>query len=464
MTKDLRSYLELLRKNNSRELVTVKREVNPKFELSGVISKLDAEGKYPAVMFEKVKGSRFPVICNLLANRSKIALALSTCEEKLNEEFRMRAASPLSVKLVKGGPVKEIILKGDDVNMGQFPQIIHNEKDGGPYITAGVMIARDPETGTYNDGCYRHMIQDKTTLGIHLAETSHATRIYSKCEEQNEPMDVAIVLGHHPAFLLGSLSFVPFGTNELEVDGGVMGENLEVVKCETSDLPVPAHAEIVIEGKIQPKERREEGPIGEYSGVYGSQRLSPRIHVTAITMRKDPIFHDLYPGGAEHILWGGTPRLAQIYQRIRMVVPGVRDVYMPISGCSRFICYISMKKNMDTDPREAILAAFTADPFLKYCIVVDPEINIFDDSKVLYAISTRVEPDRDVFLIRGCRGSPIDPTATEGYTKDGPVRYVVTKVGIDATKPLAGYPETINVPGAERIVLEEYLESLKITV
>jgi 2,5-furandicarboxylate decarboxylase 1 len=457
MGKDLRVFLDKLQKTAPEEVLRVKREVDPNFELSGVIAKLEQESKYPAVLFEKVKGTKFPVICNLLANRKKMAVALDTTEEKLNEEFRLREENSLPLKTVTDGPIKEVVLKGNGVNLLQLPQIVHNEKDGGPYISAGVMIIKDPDTGAYNDGCYRHMIKNKNTLGIHLSQTSHAYRIYTKYEQKNEPMDVAIVIGHHPAFLLGSLSFVPYGMNELEVDGGIMGENLEVVKCETVDLVVPAHAEIVIEGRIPPKVRKPEGPFGEYTGVYGPQRLNPEIEVTAITMRKDAIFHDLYPSGAEHLLWGGTPRLSQIYKRIKMVVPGVKEVYMPVSGCCRFICYISMEKIMDTEPREAIMAAFTADPFIKYCVVVDTDVNIFDDTKVLYAISTRLQPDNDVFVIKGCRGSPLDPTGTEGYTRGGRERYVVTKVGIDATKPLSGYPESVSVPGGEKIKLEDYL-------
>jgi 2,5-furandicarboxylate decarboxylase 1 len=457
MAKDLRSFLDKLQKVAPKELARIEHQVDPKFELSGIIAKLEQESKYPTVLFEKVKGTRFPVICNLLANRKKMAVALDTTEEKLNEEFRLREEKPLPLKTVKDGPVREVILTGKNINLLQFPQIVHNEKDGGAYISPGVMIVKDPDTGVYNDGCYRHMIKNKNTLGIHLSETSHAYRIYSKYEKRNEPMDAAIVLGHHPAFLLGSLSFVPYGTNELEVDGGVMGENLEVVKCETVDLVVPAHAEIVIEGRILPKVRKSEGPFGEYTGVYGPQRVNPEVEVTAITMRKDAIFYDLYPSGAEHLLWGGTPRLSQIYKRIKMVVPGVKEVYMPISGCCRFICYISMEKIMDTEPREAIMAAFTADPFIKYCVAVDTDVNIFDDAKVLYAISTRLQPDNDVFVIRGCRGSILDPTGTEGYTREGLVRYVVTKVGIDATKPLSGYPESVSVPGGEKIKLKDHL-------
>jgi 2,5-furandicarboxylate decarboxylase 1 len=458
MAKDLRSYLQNLRRVAPEELVAVKRQVDPRFELAAILAKLEKESKYPAVIFEKVKGTKFPVICNLLANRKKMAVALDTTEDRLNGEFRKREANPLPVKHVKKGPVKEFVFTGKNINLGQFPQIVHNERDGGAYITPGVMIVKDPDTGAYNDGCYRHMIKGKKTLGIHLSQTAHALRVYHKYEERNEPMDVAIVLGHHPAFLLGSLSFVAFGTNELEIDGGVMGENLEVIRCETVDLEVPAYAEIVIEGKIKPKERKKEGPFGEYTGVYGPERMNPEIDVTAITMRKDAMFYDLYPGGAEHLLWGGVPRLSQIYNRIKMVVPGVRDVHMPVSGCCRFICYVSMEKIMDTEPREAIFATFTADPFIKYCVTVDPDINIFDDTKVLYAIATRLQPHEDVFAIGGCRGSPLDPTGTEGFTKEGSVRYVVTKVGLDATKPLAGFPATISVPGTDKIVLEKYLE------
>jgi len=450
-------FLDMVKKKAPDLIATVKREVDPKYELAGVVAKLEKEGRTPIVIFNKVKGTEFPVICNLVAGLRQQALSLDTTEQKMNEEFRKRESSPKPVKVVKTGPVKEVVLKGDDVDLTKFPQIWHNAKDGGPYITPGVMIVKDPETGRYNDGCYRHQIKDKNTLGIHISQTAHAFRVYTKYEDLNKPMDVAIVLGHHPAYILGSLSFVGFDVDELEIDGGIMNEPLEVVKGETVDLLVPSQAEIVIEGKIQPKVRKKEGPFGEYTRVYGPERMNPEIDVTAITMRKKPYFYDLYPGGAEHLIWGGTPRLSQIFRRISMVAPGVKDVYMPISGNCRFICYICLEKQMDTDPREAIMAAFTADPFIKYAVVVDPDINIFNEAEVLYAIANRLQPLKDVFVIPDSRGSPLDPTGEDGYTVRGKERFVVTKVGIDATKPLSGYPETISVPGIEKINLKDYL-------
>lgn len=448
MTKDLRSYIELLEKIAPEEVIRIKRKVSPIFETSAIAAKLEQKNKFPLIIFENVEGSKIPIVTNLLADVRKMAIALGTTVEKLNEEFRKRESNPLPPKVVADGPVKEVVMTGNKVDLTKLPICAHNEKDAGPYITAGVMIMKDPETKAYNDGCYRLMLKGKNKLGVHFAEVSHSFTIYKRSEEIGEPLQVAIVIGHHPAFLLGALSFVPLGTDELAVDGGIMGEPLEVVKCETNDLLVPANAEIVIEGEIPVKVREREGPLGEYTGLYGKEMMNPVVNVKAITMREKPIYYDVLPGHTEQVLWGGTPRISFIYKTVKIACPSVKDVFMPPSGRCRFICYISVDKKAEGEPKNAIFGAFTADPYIKYCVAVDPDVNIFDDSSVLKAIALWCKADRDIFIIRRAKGSPLDPTASEGY--------LVTKIGIDATRPLVGAQEMVKVPNMEKCNLKDY--------
>lgn len=310
------------------------------------------------------------------------------------------------------------------------------------------MIIKNPDTQTYNVGCYRLMIKDKKRMAVHLNEVHHAYHIYTSYEERFQPMDVAIVIGHHPAFLLGSCCQTPLGIDELKVCAGILGEPLEIVKCETVDLHVPAYSEIVIEGRIPPNIRVEEGPFGEITGLYSPVLKTPLIEVSAITMREDAIFHNLYTPSPDHFIWDGMGRMSRLYKLVKQVVPTVKEVYLPPSGAP-FTCVIALKKMRETDPKDAILATFIGDHLVKYCIVIDEDVNIFDEGEVFHAVVTRLNPDEGLFSLKRCSGNPIDPIATQGYTIKGKIPYIVTKVGIDATKPLSGFPEDAKPKGVK---------------
>jgi 2,5-furandicarboxylate decarboxylase 1 len=447
--RDLRGYLEALAEHGSEELNYVDRKVDPKFELAAVLAKLEFENRYPAVLFRHVGDSRIPALSNLFATRKRLALGLQ-CEEKdLNKVYRERENNRIEPRLVSKGPVKEIIHKRDEVDLTKLPVVTHNEKDAGPYITAGAMVMKDPETGLRNVGIYRHMVYGPMEMGVHFAETSHSNLIYEKYRKRAQPMEIAITVGMDPAFYLGVLSFVPFGVDEYTVVGGLMQSPLDLVRCETVDLEVPSMAEMVIEGTIDPQELRLEGPFGEFTTLYGKPLMNPVIRVSAITMRKDPIYLDIFSGHIDQQLVGGTPRLGSIYKAVQMACPTVKEVYMPPSGCCRLTCYISIEKRHEGEAKNAICAAFAADPFIKYVVVVDTDVDLFHDSNIWRAIATRVSVEEDVFYIKDAKGHPLDPTAKKDF--------LVGKVGVDATKPLAGYPETVTVPGSQSIDLQNYI-------
>lgn len=443
--QDLRTFLDKVREEG--ELVEITKPINPRFGIAAVAAKLEEFNRYPVLYFSNVEGSRFPVVTNLFASRKRLAMALGCDEASLNAVYREKEDKLTKPVILSSGPVQEVIFYESEVNLYDLPIVTHNEKDGGPYITAGAMVVKDPETGIRNVGVYRHMLHGRNKLGIHMAEVSHVNLIWEKYLKRGLPMPVAITIGHHPAFYLGVLSFVPFGVDEYEVVGGLMGEPLELVKCKTVDLEVPARAEIVLEGYIAPEERQKEGPFGEFTTLYGGVHDYPVVTVTAISMRHDPIYLDCFSGHRDHQLLGGTGRLSTIFKTVRMACPTVQDVFMPPSGCCRFICYIAIKKRHEGEAKNAAAAAIAADPFIRYVVVVDDDINIFDDSAVLKAIATRVRPGEDIFVISKAKGHPLDPTAVQDF--------LVTKIGIDATKPLVGYPETIRVPGKEHVDFNE---------
>ena len=213
-TKDLKSYLQLLEKTLPDEIAVTDRTVDSKFELPAVIAKLAGLNRYPAVMFNRVGGSNLPVVSNLFASRKRLALALECAEKELHEVYRVREDKKVDPEVVATGPVKEVVKTKGSIDLTQLPIITHNEKDAGPYITAGAMVIKDPETGIRNVGMYRHRLHNKQQIGVHLAETSHSCLIYEKYVRMGKPMEVAITIGMHPAFYLGVLSFVPFGVDE----------------------------------------------------------------------------------------------------------------------------------------------------------------------------------------------------------------------------------------------------------
>lgn len=444
---DLRSFLAQL--SGTGEIVNVKKEVSPVYEVSALVSRLEMEKQYPAVMYEKVSNSTIPVVTNLFASRKRLAIALGTTEGKLNEVYRKREDHRILPVLCENAPVQEVVLQGDDVNLYDLPVVTHNEKDVAPYISAGCMAVKDPETGIYNVGIYRHMLQGKNKIGIHLAETSHATFIYEKYCAMGKPMPVAITIGHHPAFYLATVSFVPLGISEYEVAGGLMQEPLALTKCISVDLEVPAMAEIVLEGEIHPTERALEAPFGEFTKLYGKQRQNPVVTIKTITMRKKPIYLDCFSGHLDHQLLGGTGRLSVIYKAVRAACPTVRDIFMPPSGSCRLSCYISIKKRHEGEAKNAIMAAFGADPFIRFGVVFDEDVDIFKDYETINAIVTRTDAAVDCFIVKGAKGHPLDPMAQK--------EFLVTKVGIDATKPMTGFGDTVRVPGADTLRIEDYL-------
>jgi 2,5-furandicarboxylate decarboxylase 1 len=431
--KDLRSYMDQLAKRPGN-LLTTEVSVDPKLELTRIVYKLEKQNKRPAVFFKKVRGSDLPVLTNLFGNRDRLALALDTTEEKLNQVYRDRERGLIPPKMVDSGFIQERVMTGDEVDLTQLPIVHHNSGDAGPYITAGVTTVKDPDTNIRNAGMYRYMLRDKNQMSVHLAEASHVFYIYRKYCEKKQNMPIAITIGAHPSFYLGSLSFCGIDTDEYDVMGGLLGSPMEIVKCKSVDLEVPAAGEICLEGYIDWEKRALEGPFGEWHTLYGEAMNYPVATITAMTMRNNPIYHDLCSGDAEHQLLGGIPRLGQIYNQVKVACPGIREVYMPPSGCCRTACYISIKKFVEGEAANGAAAVFSADPFVRHAVFVDEDVNIFDDGEVLRAINLNMDVSK-CFIINNAKGSPIDPASRNG---------VVTKIGIDATRPLKSKFARIN--------------------
>ena len=454
-TPDLRGFIEFLEAEHPDQLVRVTKEVDPRYGVSGILHRLERDGRFPLVIFENVMGSDIPLVANMHADLTRLGLALGITDgdvKRFLAECAARQANPIAPIDVETGPVHEVVKLGDDIDVEALPICTYHELDAGKYITAGLALMRDPDTGINNVGIYRHQVHEKNLLGIQVSETADANVIWKKYEQRGEPCPIAIIIGHHPAFVIGSLCFSPMDSDELHLAGGMLQRPVPLVPCKTIPLEVPADAEIVIECLTRPGERRTEAPFGEYPGTYGPARMNPVLEIKAITHRRQPLYQNAFVGHADNLLLSGVIRTTYIENTVRIACPTVRAVAVPRAGRFRFICYIAIERMIEGEAKAAAMAAFVADPFLKYVVVVDHDVDIDSDTEVLHAIATRVRADRDIFMVPYAKGSPLDPAS---YDPAGG-SHLVTKVGIDATRK-DNYPAEISVPGADEIDLADFI-------
>ncbi len=421
MAMDLRGFLDELRRVDPEDLVVVSKELDPRYEITALVVKLEREGRRPALLLNKVRGTSFRVLTNLNASRKRLALALQTQPRQMVGEYLKRLSEPLAPVRVADAPVKDVIYRGNQVNLLELPQIIHHEGDAGPYMTAAVAVARDPESGLVNASFNRLMIKSERHTGIHLTPGKHLWEFYKNAEARGQALQAALVLGLHPAWELGALRLGSIVEDEMTAMGSLAGEPLGVVRCETIDVYIPARAEMVLEGEIPPHQREEEGPLGEFTGYSLGTRRREIFNVKAITHRKDALFQDIAVGHLDHLLLSTIPIEANIFRAVQAMVPSVRAVRVP----APFTAYVSIEKRAEGQPTNAILSVLGSDMYIKTVVVVDHDVDVFSDREVTWALATRVQPDRDIIIIRNARGSDLDPsTLVDGVT---------SKVGIDAT-------------------------------
>ena len=454
-TPDLRGFIAYLEAEHPEEVIRIRKEVDPKFGVSGILERLERDGKFPLVIFENVKGSHIPLVANMHASfeRLRYALGMERGDVKtFVKECAARQAHPIDPVMVDSAPAQEVVSLGSDVDVEQLPICTYHEKDAGKYITAGLAVMRDPETGINNVGIYRHMVHEKNLLGVQLSETADGNIIWKKYEKRGLPCPIAIVIGHHPAFFIGALCFSTLDSDEIRIAGGMLQRPVPLVRCKTIPLDVPADAEIVLECEIRTVERRAEAPFGEYPGTYGPRRMNPVLEVKAITRRRDPLYQNAFVGHADNLLLSGLIRTSFIEETIKIACPMVRAVNVPRAGRFRFICYVAIEKMQEGEAKLAAMAAFVADPFLKFVVVVDHDVDINNDTDVLHAIATRVRADTDTFMVPYAKGSPLDPASYDPASGSN----LVTKMGIDATRK-SNYPDEIRVPGYEAIDMEAFI-------
>ncbi len=406
-----REFIKQLR--SSGRLTEVKDPVSAKFKAPSIAS--DTEGP---VLFHDVDGSK--AIMNVLGSREELASMLgvdrSSIIQKLSE-----VQPDGEVKVVDNSPTMEVI--EEDVDLFSLPIMTHFEKDGGPYITAGIVVSEFE--GVMNAAIHRLQVVGKDKLAARLVPPRHSYVLHKKASEKGDPLPVAIVISPHPAITFASTTRVPEG-KEFHYASALLGRPVELFEC-SNGVKVP-HAEIVLEGYIDPEERVDEGPFVDITGTYDLVRKEPVIHITRILHRKDPIYHGILPAGSEHLLMMGVPYEPRIFRAVSEVTT-VKNVVLTEGGCCYLHAVVQIEKQTEGDAKNAIMATFAAHTSLKHVIIVDEDIDIFDMQDVEFAIATRVKGDSDIMIIPNVRGSSLDPRGAEDGT--------TTKVGIDATKVLA---------------------------
>lgn len=442
----LREWLDYLAA--SHRLAVVRPGVSLRFELAAIAKRLDGT---KATFFPRPGGHAVPVVSGLVSDRGWMAEAMGVSEDRMLPHFQHAAMNPLPNNEVKTGPVQEIVHRHVDLQK-LLPLPTHNELDSGPYITAGMIFSRNPDSGAQNVTIHRMQLSGPNRLGV-LLLPRHTLAYYRMAEERGEDLPIAIVVGVDPLTLLASQAIAPLDFDEMTVAGALHGRPFDVVKCLTNDVRVPAEAEFVLEGRILARAREPEGPFGEFPQYYGERAERHVIEIDVVTHRKDPIFHTVGGGGLEHLLLGGIPREATLLSHLQRSFPSVRDVHLSRGGVCRYHLRVQIRKTSEGEAKNVICAAFGAHYDLKQVIVVDEDVNIHDPIEVEWAVATRSQPDRDLVIISNAQGSKLDPSTDDG---------VGSKMGIDATKPLSA-PEMkykrIRIPGEDDIDLNALLNA-----
>lgn len=440
--RDLREYLQRL--TEMGKLKVIDRPVDKDWEIaavSRVAFQSIPEPERPALMFSNVKGYDVPVVLGVLGgSRSIYAAALGTEVERIQETWSRAQREPIAPKVVDWGPVKENVLKGEEVDVFRLPVPVWTvEHDPAPYLTAPFVFTRDPQTGVQNVGTYRVMLKDRNRLGVWINFVQHGRKHVEMYDREGQPTPVAIVLGTDPAIGVCSVARMTYGLDELSAAGGLRGQAVEVVRCESHDLLVPATAEYVIEGFFRPNYLEKEGPFGEYPGYMGPVAMSYLMDVTCITHRNQPIYQaflsQMPPSESSCIRSIG--REAAIYKHLvhDLRLPVV-DVHLLEAGGAAAYLAISMRKEHEGQVRQVMLGAWSVDPTLgKFLVVVDDDIDIRDQFMLNWALSWRVQPHKDVFVIEDLPAVRLDPSqAAEEVPQLDASRRVSSKMGIDATR------------------------------
>lgn len=450
--KDLREFMRVLEERGW--LMRIRAEVDPELEVTEVVDRV-SKAKGPALLFEKPKGYKIPILINMFGTYERMCLALGVTNldevakelekllrfqppkslvGKLHALLELKDLAAVNPRLVKSGPCKDVIMK--EPSLSKFPILKCWPLDAGRFITLPMVITQDPETGKRNVGMYRMQVYDDETTALHWQLHKHGAHHYREYEKKGKKMEVAVALGADPISIYSATAPLPDDMDEFMFAGFLRKEPVEMVKCETVDLEVPAHSEIVLEGYVDPREKRIEGPFGDHTGYYSLPEEYPVFHITAITHREDPIYPTIIVGRPwfeDAYLGEATVRI--FLPAIRMILPEVVDMNLPPEGIFTNLAIVSIKKSYPGQARKVIHALWGLGQmmFSKVIIVVDEGVDVHNIAEVLFHTLNNIDPERDVFFVKG----PVDT-----LNHAAPYPNFGSKMGVDATKKMRdeGHP------------------------
>ena len=464
--KDLREWIKNIEEMG--ELTRVEG-VDPHIELGGLVDLFQWDMENPALLFEKIKGhpANYKLLANVLTSMRRICLSLDVPLDLSRTDFvkvwrdRLKEFEPIPPRQVEDGPVLENQQTGDAIDVTQFPAPFWHTEDGGNYLgTGNIVVMKDPDTGWINAGTYRIQVHDKKTLGIMISPGKHGRIIREKYWDRGESCPVAVSFGHDPLLLLMGGLEIDFGQDEFAVAGGIRHEALDVIAAPMTGLPVPASAELVIEGMIPPDEFHAEGPFGEWTGYYASgEREMPVINVTNVIWRNDPIVLACLPGMPpnDNTYFRSPLRAAMLWDELEKAgIPGVTGAWSHEAGGGRFFNVISIKQMYPGHAKQVGHATTTihAGAYAnRYVVVVDDDIDPTDTNEVIWALCTRTDVVEDVDILKRMWSTSLDPMAYAGEAGGG--RYYNNCMIIDACRP---YDRLDSFPAVVRKTQEEAQE------
>jgi 2,5-furandicarboxylate decarboxylase 1 len=416
--------------------VKITLDVSKKLEASGILKELDGR----PVVLDKINEYEFRVAGNVFSSKELVASYFGIKPAELIPKMVQAIENPTKPNIVSSAPCQEVEM---DVDLDRLPILFHCEKDGGNYISAGVVVAKDAEHGQNLD-FHRMMQIGKNKFSVRIVASRHFDQFIKK----NKKMPIAVCVGNGANVLLAAATSVALGQDELEIANSL--EPLDVVKAKTFDAYIPANCEFVLEGIIDFDEKANEGPFVDLTETVDVVRQEPVFTVTKITHRRDAIWQALLPGALEHKLLMGMPREPTIFREVSK--SGVRclDVSINPGGCSWLHAIVQIEKVNENDGKTALEAAFKGHGSLKHCFVVDKDINIYDPINVEWAMATRFQGDRDIFIRGREKGSSLDPSSD-------PETHATYKMGFDLTKPLVVTGKNFNRAEFPRVNIKNYI-------
>lgn len=418
----LRDFLETL---PPEEWFRVSQPVDPDHFATALAVELERRGRHPVIKVERPQGFDMPIVCNVFGDPQRAAGSVGTTPEGFARRWLDAEQRPVAPVVVADGPVHEVVHVGAGVDVMRIPAVRHFAADAGRYLPSGVQVAKDPDTGVRNLSYARMQLKGRDRMAVSLHSRAHLWDYQRRAEERGEPLELAVVVGPHPAVYLAAGCKLGIEVDEYDLAGGLLGQPVELVRCVSIDAEVPANAELVVEGRILPGAREDEGPFGEYTGYSTSRSTRNAFEVTAITHRRDAMFVDIVPGAsAEHLFLCRVSKEAHVLNSLRAAVPTVRALHIPQSG-TLYHAYLSMQQTAQGQARQALMLLFGLDPYVKLAVAVDEDVDVFDEREVWWAVATRVQAERDVFVVPRVFCNRLDPSAVGGMS---------SKMAIDATR------------------------------